>query len=71
MSQTRYYRSITCGSLYRVRTSPATRAQPAGTWQARRSVRCPEAGFSPEYPTTPAEVARLVDLGLFLEVPAP
>ena len=67
-SETRYYRA-TCGSLYRVRTTPASSHRPATCLQARRS---PHARlFSPEYPTHPAEVARLVAIGSFIEVPCP
>lgn len=66
MNTIRYYRA-TCGSLYRVTTTPATRTRPASCLQARRS---PHARvFSPEYPTHPAEVAHLVAIGSFVEVP--
>ncbi|MBD2768445.1 hypothetical protein IC235_11145 [Hymenobacter sp. BT664] len=68
MSTTRYYRA-TCGSLYRVRQVPATRQLGAHTMQARHSPSAVE--FSPEYPTTTAEVARLVSVGSFFEVPCP
>ena len=64
----RYYRA-SCGSLYRVTTTPASRHRPATCRQARRS---PHARlFSPEYSTHPAEVARLVAIGSFVEVPGP
>ena len=65
---TAYYRA-SCGSLYRVRTLPATRLQPARTLQARRSTHAPD--FSPEYPTHPDEVARLVAIGSFVPAPCP
>ena len=74
MSTARYYRA-TCGSLYRVietaaRTATKTsRAIAAITMQARRSTHAPE--FSPAYPTHSAEVARLVAIGSFVEVPCP
>ena len=54
---TAYYRAR-CGSLYRVRTL-----------QARRSTHAPD--FSPEYPTHPDEVARLVAIGSFVPTPCP
>lgn len=59
---TAYYRAR-CDSLYRVRTLPATRLQ------ARRSIHAPD--FSPEYPTHPDEVARLVAIGSFVPTAAP
>lgn len=62
MCSTAYYRAR-CGSTYRVRTLPATRHAPARVLQARRSTYAPD--FSPEYPTTAAEVARLVAIGSF------
>ena len=65
---TTYYRAR-CGSLYRVRTLRATRLQPARTLQARRSIHAPD--FSPEYPTHPDEVARLVAIGSFVPAPCP
>ena len=65
---TAYYRAR-CGSLYRVRTLPATRLQPTRTLQARRSIHAPD--FSPEYPTHPVEVARLVAIGSFVPAPCP
>ncbi len=65
---TAYYRAR-CGSLYRVRTLPAPRLQPARTLQARRSTHAPD--FSPEYPTHPDEVARLVAIGSFVPAPCP
>lgn len=65
---TRYYRA-TCGSLYRVTNTPASRNSPASITQARRSTYATT--FSPAYPTTLAEVARLVAIGSFVEVPAP
>ena len=68
MSTTRHYRAI-CGSLYRVTTKPASRSSTASTVQARRSIYATE--FSPGYPTTTAEVARLVSFGTFTEVPCP
>lgn len=68
MQEIRYYRA-TCGSLYRVTTTPASRTRTATCMQARRS---PHARlFSPEYPTHPAEVARLIAIGSFIEVPCP
>ena len=67
-STTSYYRAR-CGSLYRVRTLPATRLQPARTLQARRSTHAPD--FSPEYPTHTDEVARLVAIGSFVPAPCP
>jgi hypothetical protein len=68
METTRYYRA-TCGSPYRVRTLAASRQYPARPLQARRSQYAQ--AFSPEYQTHPAEVARLVSLGSFLEVSCP
>lgn len=68
MEDIRYYRAI-CGSLYRVTTTPATRKTASTTTQARRSQHAQE--FSPSYPTHPAEVARLVHIGSFVEVPCP
>lgn len=74
MSTTRYYRAR-CGSLYRVTHTPAraatktSKATAASTTQARRSTYATT--FSPEYPTTSAEVARLVSYGAFTEVPKP
>lgn len=66
MQEIHYYRA-TCGSLYRVTTTPASRSRAATCVQARRS---PHARlFSPEYPTHPAEVARLIAIGSFIEVP--
>ena len=65
---TAYYRT-TCGSLYRVRTLPATRLQSARTLQARRSTHAPD--FSSEYPTHPDEVARLVAIDSFVPTIAP
>ena len=65
---TTYYRAR-CGSLYRVSTLPATRLQPARTLQARRSTHTHD--FSPEYPTHPDEVARLVVIGSFVPTVAP
>lgn len=67
MSTTRYYRA-TCGGIYRVTTTPSAR-QHARTTQTRR---CPsDTEFSSEYETTTAEVARLVAVGSFVQVPAP
>ncbi len=63
-----YYRA-TCGSLYRVTTTPATRLRRATVMQARRSVHARL--FSPPYETSAAEVARLVAIGSFVEVPCP
>ena len=74
MSTTTYYRAR-CGSLYRVTHTPArpatktSKATAATTTQARRSIYATT--FSPGYPTEPAEVARLVSIGSFIEVPAP
>lgn len=68
MSTVRYYRA-TCGSLYRVTTTPSTQTRAASCLQARRSLLARV--FSPDYPTHPAEVARLVRIGSFVEVPAP
>ena len=74
MSTTRYYRA-TCGSLYRVTHTPArpatktSKATAASTIQARRSIYATT--FSPAYPTTTEEVARLVAIGSFVQVPAP
>ncbi len=68
MSTTTYYRD-TCGSIYRVTHTPSARQQPARTMQARRSTYATE--FSLEYETTAAEVARLVSIGSFVQVPAP
>ena len=76
---TTYYRAR-CGSLYRVTHTPAraatkdAHAQPASpcrarTMQARRSTYATT--FSPAYPTTSAEVARLVSYGAFTEVSQP
>ena len=65
---TAYYRAR-CGSLYRVRTLRGTRLQPARVLQARRSTHAPN--FSPEYPTHPDEVARLVAIGFFVPAPCP
>ena len=54
---------------YRVTTTPATRTRAASCMQARRG---PHARlFSPEYPTHSAEVACLVAIGSFMEVPRP
>ena len=64
---TAYYRAR-CGGLYRVRTLPATRQQPTRTLQARRSTYAPD--FSPEYPTHPDEVGRLVAIGSFVPTAA-
>ena len=60
---TAYYRAR-CGSLY---SAPC--AAPACTLQARRSTHAPD--FSPEYPTHPDEVARLVAIGSFVPAPCP
>ncbi len=74
MSTTTYYRAR-CGSLYRVTHTSAraatktSKATAATTMQARRSIHATT--FSPGYPTEPAEIARLVAIGSFLEVPAP
>ena len=68
MNTIAYYRA-SCGSLYRVTTTPATRSRSTTTMQARRSVHAKL--FSPEYRTTEAEVARLVADGLFVPIPAP
>ena len=68
-SPTIAYYYARCGSLYRVRTLPASRQQPARTLQARRSTHAPD--FSPEYPTHPDEVARLVAIGSFVPAPCP
>lgn len=74
MSTTTYYRA-TCGSTYRVTYTPArattktTPARPASTMQARRSTHATT--FSPGYPTTSAEVARMVSYGTFTEVTDP
>ena len=74
MSTTTYYRAR-CGSTYRVISTPArpatktSKATAASTLQARRSTYAIE--FSPAYPTTAEEVARLVSIGSFLEVPCP
>ena len=78
MSTTTYYRAR-CGSLYCVTHTPArpatktSKATAANTIQARRSIyattfRRPLRG---SYPTESAEVARLVAIGSFIEVPAP
>ena len=70
MSTTTYYRAR-CGSLYRVTHTPAraatkdAHARPDSTMQARRSTYATT--FSPEYPTTSAEVARLVSTGSFIQ----
>ena len=71
MSTTTYYRAR-YGSRYRVTHTPAQAAsqtapaQPATTtMQARRSTYATT--FSPEYPTTSAEVARLVGTGSFIQ----
>ncbi|WP_210521335.1 hypothetical protein [Hymenobacter terricola] len=74
MSTTRYYRAR-CGSLYRVTHTPArpatktSKAIAASILQDRRSIYATE--FSPAYPTTADEVARLVSIGSFIEVPCP
>lgn len=68
MSSTAYYLA-TCGSTYRVRILPATRHAPACVMQARHSTYAPD--FSPEYPTTAAEVARLVAIGSFTPTALP
>lgn len=74
MSTTRYYLAR-CGSIYRVIETPArpatrtTKAIPASTMQARRSPRATD--FNPEYPTTTDEVARMVSVGSFIEMPCP
>ena len=74
MSTTRYYRAR-CGSLYRVISTPArpatktSKAIATSTLQARRSIYATT--FSPAYPTTANEVARLVSIGSFIEVPCP
>ena len=74
MSTTTYYRAR-CGSLYRVISTPArpatktSKATAASTLQARRSIYATT--FSPSYPTTADEVARLVSIGSFIEVPCP
>jgi hypothetical protein len=71
---TTYYRAR-CGSLYRVTYTPARAAsktkpaRPASTMQARRSTHANT--FSPAYPTTSAEVARMVSYGTFTEVTDP
>ena len=70
MSTTTYYRAR-YGSRYRVTHTPAraasqtAHAQPASTMQARRSTYATT--FGPEYPTTSAEVARLVSTGSFIQ----
>ncbi len=66
-STTAHYRAH-CGRLYRVRTLPATRQQPARTLQGRRRIHAPD--FSPEYSTHPNEVARLVAIGFFVPTAA-
>ena len=74
MSTTTYYRAR-CGSLYCVTHTPArpatktSKATAAATTQARRSIYA--TAFSPGYPTEPTEVARLVSIGSFIELPAP
>ena len=74
MSTTTYYRAR-CGSTYRVTHTPArpatktSKATAASTIQARRSTYA--ATFSPAYPTTTEEVARLVAISSFVQVPAP
>lgn len=68
MPSTTYYRA-TCGSLYRVRTTAASRHQPARTLQSRQSTHATI--FGPEYPTHPEEVARLVAIGSFVLTTAP
>ena len=74
MSTTTYYRAR-CGSLYCVTHTPArpatktSKATAASTIQARRSTYATI--FSPAYPTTTEEVARLVAIGSFVQVPAP
>ena len=74
MSTTTYYRAR-CGSLYRVTHTPArpatktSKATAASTIQARCSTYA--ITFSPAYPTTTEEVARLVAIGSFVQVPAP
>ncbi|SHM11850.1 hypothetical protein [Hymenobacter psychrotolerans] len=68
MNTVTYYRA-TCGSLYRVTTTPATRTRAASCMQDRCSTHARV--FSPEYPTHPAEVARLVGIGSSVEIPAP
>ena len=74
MSTTTYYRAR-CGSTYRVTHTPArpatktSKATAASTTQARRSTYATT--FSPTYPTTTEEVARLVAIGSFVQVPAP
>lgn len=68
MTSITYYRA-TCGAIYKVTTTPATRQAPQSTTQARRSQYARD--FGPSYATHPAEVARLVAFGSFIEVPAP
>jgi hypothetical protein len=70
MSTTTYYRAR-CGSTYRIThttvraASQTAQAPPATTMQDRRSTFATT--FSPEYPTTSAEVARLVSTGSFIQ----
>ena len=66
MSGTAHYRAR-CGRTYRVRSLVATRH--ARVLQAHRSTHAPD--FSPEYPTHPSEVARLVAISFFVPAPCP
>ncbi|MGI4822645.1 MAG: hypothetical protein ACRYFV_15655 [Janthinobacterium lividum] len=63
-----YYRA-TCGSLYRVTTTPGTRLRRATVILARRSIHARL--FSPPFETSAEEVSRLVSIDSFVEVPAP
>ena len=65
---TRYYLA-TCGSTYRVVTTPQPRNAPATLTQARQAPHA--ADFGPSYPTSAEAVARLVGFGSFTEVPDP
>ncbi|NVO30253.1 hypothetical protein [Hymenobacter lapidiphilus] len=68
MNTIRYYRA-SCGSIYRVTTTEATGRNPANYRQARKGPKC--SVFSPEYPTSAEEVAKLVAFQSFIEIPAP
>lgn len=68
MATVKLYRA-TCGSTYRVTTSPATARTGTTTIQAKRGPHSQD--FGQGYPTTAKEVARLVAFDSFIEVPAP
>lgn len=65
----RHYRSATCGSRFRLTRTPATGRAPATLTQER--LRPGAAAYEAPYPTTEAEVARLVAFGSFVPEPPP